>query len=1260
VDFRILGPLEVVDQHRPVTLGKGKQRALLGVLLLHPNEVVSADRLIDELWGEQPPATALTALQGYVSQLRKLMGAERLETVPPGYRLRVAADELDAARFEQLAGEGRHDEALALWRGPALADLAYEPFAQGEIVRLEELRLASIEGRIASELASGRHGELVGELEALVQQHPLRERFRAQLMLALYGSGRQAEALEAFQSARATLVEELGIEPSEELKELQKRILAHDPELAVASPSAAAEPFPAAVEEPAPEPPRKVRKTVTILFCDLVEWTALGSQVDPEVLEDLLRRYHEAAAGVVARHGGTIEKFIGDAVMAVFGLPRVHEDDALRALRAATEIPAAIESLGTSPFDLRVRIGINTGEVVAGGEPMVAGDAVNVAARLEQGAQAGEILLGETTWRLVREVARAEPLEIAVKGKSRPLRAWRLDELAEPTQARHFDTALIGRERELRRLREALEETVERRIAHLFTLLGVAGIGKTRLAHEFVAGLGTRARVLTGRCLPYGDGITYWPLVEIGRELGQDAVRTALEAERDAELLTAHAAGALGLEDVPTSKDEIFVAVRKLFEALARERPLVVVFEDIHWAEPTLLDLIEEIAEISRDCALLILCLARPDLLEDRAAWGGGKLNATSLLIDPLSEGESDLLIDRLLGAAPLEPDARRRIAEAAEGIPLFVEQMLALVGAAGQHDGDLSVPPTIQAVLAARLDRLGPGERSVIEAAAVVGKEFWAEAVGELLPHEARDVLPRHLAGLVRKELVRPHRSPFFGPDGYRFRHILIQDASYRSIPKLRRAELHERFGAWLERRGDTVDYLEIVGYHYEQAALYRAELDPADPEAPRLAGTAADLLGGAGVRAVMRDSIGAEKLIERAVALVSADDPKHARLLLELGYVTRKTASFERSETALRQAAASSRASGDRQTEALASLLLATDRLSVVGDANALEELRKAAEHAAEVSEGGHDKRWLAIALKYVGFVRLLSMRFAEAEEPLQRALEAAREARSAAEVDNIVEHLTYLLRNDPTPLSEAISRLEHLRTITPGGTATPSTSMLYAMLGRTEEARRVARDAVADSEESGSTIVVARNIMHLAEVEEMAGDLAAAEEAALEAHAFAEAAGHKYVLAATSSLLARLLAAQGRDEEALRFAELSEHHGGGRPGPSQLDRRLIRAVVLARRGEFRAAERLAREVLDVVRPESAPVARAELLIWYAEILELDGRVEAAKDALAEALILAERKENVVTAERARGALDALAARITPPRSAGRAARR
>src|SRR6266540_2748892 len=385
-----------------------------------------------------------------------------------------------------------------------------------------------------------------------------------------------------------------------------------------------------------PEPPREVRKTVTVLFCDVTGSTALGERLDPEATRKLMARYFEQARTILERHGASVEKFIGDAVMAVFGIPQVHEDDALRAARAALELRDAVD-------ELELRIGVNTGEVVTGsGETLVTGDAVNVAARLEQAAQPGEVLIGEPTYRLVRDAVEAEPVEpLAAKGKTEPLAAYRLLAVREGADsfARRLDAPLVGRARELRLLREALGRAIEERSSHLFTLLGTAGVGKSRLAQELVDGVGDGATILTGRCLPYGEGITYWPLIEMFRTLGAGTdVAQLLEGVENARTIVNGAFGAIGIvEGGAVDPEETFWSVRKLFEALAREQPLVVLLDDLHWGEPTFLDLVEHVADWSRDAPILLLCLARAELLDARPSWGGGKHNATSLLLEPLS-----------------------------------------------------------------------------------------------------------------------------------------------------------------------------------------------------------------------------------------------------------------------------------------------------------------------------------------------------------------------------------------------------------------------------------------------------------------------------------------------------------------------------------------------------------------------------------------------------------------------------------------------
>ncbi len=599
--------------------------------------------------------------------------------------------------------------------------------------------------------------------------------------------------------------------------------------------------------------PRQVRKTVTVLFCDVTGSTALGERLDPEALRRTMGRYFEEIRAVVERHGGLVEKFIGDAVMAVFGIPTAHEDDALRAVRAVGEMRERLLALGEElAVTLSFRTGVNTGEVVAGeGETLVTGDAVNVAARLEQAATPGEILIGAETYRLVRDAVTVEPVEpLELKGKGEPVPAYRLvsvDPMA-PGSARHLDAPMVGRVREQARLLDDFEDVVSGRSCHLFTLLGPAGVGKSRLVHQFLSDVAGRAEVWRSRCLHYGEDITYWPLVEMLIPMG---------AEPDAV--------------IGASPAETQLAFRRLLEDRAADEPQILLLDDLHWAEPVFLDLVEHVADWSRDAPILLLCVARPELLEVRPGWGGGKLNATTVLLEPLSAEDSDALIEHLSVGAELSEEARGRIVVAAGGNPLFLEEMLAMASENGQA-GSLVIPPTIQALLQARLDRLSAGEREVVGCGAVEGQVFHGTAVAVLADDPMRPAIPANLLSLVRKELIRPER-PMRGHDeAFRFRHLLIRDAAYDSLPKGTRAELHERFAGWLEGHGELVELEEIVGYHLEQAHRNRTELDPSDPRRDDLAGRAAAMLHQAARKATAQGVITASLgLLERSLALLA-----------------------------------------------------------------------------------------------------------------------------------------------------------------------------------------------------------------------------------------------------------------------------------------------------------------------------------------------------------------------------------------------------
>jgi DNA-binding SARP family transcriptional activator len=789
----ILGPIEVeVDDDRLARIPRGRTLSLLALLLVHHGTIVALDRIVDELWEGDGPQNARNAVQVVASRLRAAIGDGMLVSEAHGYGVRAPGEIVDADRFEKALRRGRAQlergepweaastlrDALALWRGPALADVSDEGFAQPEIARLEDLRLMCLADRVDAELACGRHEHVAGELEALVRRYPLNERLRGQQMLALYRSGRQAEALDAYRHAYEALADGLGIEPSPELRELQAAILRH--------------------ELPAPAPraertaaPRDVRRRVTCVFSRLKV-----PHADPESLRAWLERHYDAVRAASARHGGSLAELRGDAVLVVFGAPLVQEDDALRALRMASELGAGREPLA---------VGVSTGEVLApAGSPETAplvGEAPGNAEALARAAAAGEIQVDDATWRLVRHGARAAAL------RDGGFRLLSVDAEA-PAVRRQFDRPLVGRRDELERLRQALARVTQARAPELLALIGDAGIGKTRLATELAATAGERGRLLSGRCPAYGEGMTYWPLRAI--------VHQALElAPPEAHQL----AVAVGIEQGNPGADPAWALLR-LCEVLARTQPLVVLIDDAHLAESTLLELLTDVVRRLRDAPVLVVLVARPDLLERDAGLAG---RATVLELGPLSDGASATLLEAI-STDRLDPGEQRRIAAAAGGNPLFLEQVVAFLAEGGAAD---ALPPALHTLLAARLDRLDTTERSVLALGAVAGDAFDPAAVHALAEGVTRAELERACGRLVGRDLLVAGDDP-----ALRFRHGLVREAAYASLAKSARARLHARHAGWLDALGDDLPEADArIALHLETAWRYQEEIGAARP---------------------------------------------------------------------------------------------------------------------------------------------------------------------------------------------------------------------------------------------------------------------------------------------------------------------------------------------------------------------------------------------------------------------------------------------
>jgi class 3 adenylate cyclase/tetratricopeptide (TPR) repeat protein len=1037
------------------------------------------------------------------------------------------------------------------------------------------------------------------------------------------------------------------------------------------------------------QPDLQTRRTVTVLFCDVSGSTRLGDHEDPERLRRVMSRYFDEARAVLERHGGTVEKFIGDAVMAVFGVPVLHEDDALRAVRAAVELREAMVPLNDEldrSFGLRleIRTGVNTGEVVAGdpsrSDSFVTGDAVNVAQRLERAAAPGEILIGEATCWLVRDAVRVEALgTLALKGKDQPVPAYRLLDIVPgaPSHARRLNSPLVGRERERALLRSAFERAVDENTCHLFTVLGAAGVGKSRLVLEFATALEDRAEVLSASCPPYGEGVTFGPVLDVVRQATGITVDdsphetraklvAALEdggADESSASAAEAIAGLLGLDEGGPAGELGFWSVRKLLETVARKRSLLLVLDDLHWAEATLLDFTDHVADLARESPILLVCIARPELLDLRPAWGGGKHNATTISLEPLSEDDSERLIQNLLGAGALDASARARIRDSAEGNPLFVEEMLSMLiddGLVWREAGQwtaaagisrVPIPPSIHVLLAARLDRLDTAERHILERGAIEGKTFHRSAVEALTTMHHADDIARCVEQLVRKELIRPHSGSSSGGEAFRFRHVLIREVAYEALPKHVRSDLHERFAQWLEENPGSrlAELEEVLGYHLEQASRYRAEVARLDDHGHEIAVRAGEWLALAGRRALDRgDAKAAVNLFSRAAALLPDDHGRRISLLPELGAALRESGELVRAEKVLEEAVERAERASDRLAELGA--LIEQAALHLLRDPGAAETdaLVHQVERAVPVLETLNEDRALAQAWSLIGSaLGLWKGRFARGEQALERALVHARRAADRRQQAYILGRLGFSAQWGPTPVPLAIARCREIVEQADGDRLIEAGVLRYlacleARLGRFDEGRSLAARAREGFEDLGMRLTAeAVRAFSSAEIEILAGDYAAAERELRAAANALAAMGERAYLSSVRAFLAIALYGQGRFAEATDLAASARQDTASYDIWTEVMSRGIQAKVLAQRGRCAEAEKLAQETLRPVSGTDALELHGTALLDIAEVLNLCNATERARPYAEEALRRFDEKGAPVLAGKARALL-------------------
>jgi class 3 adenylate cyclase/tetratricopeptide (TPR) repeat protein len=961
------------------------------------------------------------------------------------------------------------------------------------------------------------------------------------------------------------------------------------------------------------------RKLATVLFADLVGSTELVSDQDPEITRRRVKAYFDAVSSCIETHGGTVEKFAGDAVMAAFGIPQAHEDDAERAIRAALGIIQNVHDLG-----VEARIGIEAGEVVVDetDSTFATGAAVNVAARLQQAAGPGEILIGESAHRLTDGAVQSEnvgPLEL--RGFRNPIDAYRVVAAVDglPT-ATTVSAPFVGREAELELLENTLARTMRDRRPHVFTIYGEPGVGKSRLLREFLAGV-EGVTILAGRALPYGEGVTYWPLAEMVKAAAgitdDDPMETAREKlieccgdEAIAELLGL-ASGVMEAVDSERGQPEIAWAAREFVDELADVQPLVLVFEDIHWAEEPLLELIDHLAQWVRERALLIVCLARPELLDVRPGWGGGRIRSTAIELEPLVREESEALAQALLAEHDIPETVRTRLLEKTEGNPLFVEETVRMLLEEGV-DGSDRIPDTLQALIGARIDRLPPGEKVLLQRGSVMGRTFFAGALDYLSPEYDADELDDMLDDLLLRDFItRQERSTISGETAYRFKHVLIREVAYGGLSKSSRAEYHTRFAEWLREKADK-ELLEIRAYHLDQATVLYAELEGKAPE--ELAKTAAKALQAAGKRALARESnLSARKLLLRALELEPSLERRYlaARAAVQLGDLP-----VVRDEMTVVAEEAEATGARDLQTRALTAL----SEVAASLDGELVRAATLADEALAVVEDDDHEGRFTALDRR--ARVARWMGRLAEAMEFAHRALEEARaagrkdqEARAALQLAGI--HIGRMEEGKAEPLIDhALELADHSGSIVARAAAASSKGNLLMVRGHYEQASGWFTKALELYREAADVSEIAWTSRQLGLVAWRTGNPEKAEKYLRESIRLLAPMQERGTLCESQRYLAQLFLEQGRVEEAEKYALAARETVSPEDIVSRATTRVALAQVRTAQGRQDEAETLYNEALEIVSGGEHCRILLDVLPPYADFLRsLDRDDEAAE---------------------------------------------